>query len=109
MIVTLAIYLSLLIVLTGGGGIVPADLVFGAGFFLVMIFFGVGILRLRHPDPGSLIMWYPAFLSAMIMAGWCHYRTWHTDTIVWSGISYKVASGGKVEKIIRPEKQPIRE
>jgi hypothetical protein len=109
MMVTLAIYLSLLIVLTGGGGVVPAKLILGAVIFLVIVFFGVGILRFRHPAPGSLVMWYPAFLSAMIMAGWCHYRTWHTDTIVWAGISYKVASGGEVEKIIRPEKQPISE
>ncbi len=104
---TLVIYLSILIVLSGGGGVVPAKLVLGAGVFLVLIFSGVGMLRFRHPDPGSLIMWYPAFLAAMIMAGWCHYRTWETDTIVWAGISYKVASGGKVVKILRPGKRPI--
>ena len=100
---TVLISFSIVVVITGGGGIFDVREMAVPAVFLTAVVLGATIFRQQHPAPGSLILWYPAFLAALYMAGWCHYRTWFSDSITWAGITYKVASGGKVVKIIRPD------
>lgn len=100
---TLWVLFCMVIVLAWGLEIFPESWENGAAVFLAAIALSAGMLRLRHPAPGSLLLWYPAFVAALIMAGWCHARTWFSDAITWAGIVYKVAAGGKVVAIIRPK------
>jgi ceramide glucosyltransferase len=93
----------------GGLGLVPAHYLLAGSVFLIAGFIVSTFLRWQHPAPGSLILWYPAVLAALCMASWCHCRTWFSHSIVWAGITYKVAFGGKVMQIIRPEESAMRE
>ncbi|MFH0782141.1 MAG: glycosyltransferase [Pseudomonadota bacterium] len=97
------VFFSILIVATGAGGFFPRREVIVAIVFLTVMAVGASIFRLQHPAPGSLVFWLPALLAAMVMAGWCHCRTWFSDSITWAGVTYTVAAGGKVVKIIRPK------
>jgi ceramide glucosyltransferase len=101
---TLLVSCCIFIVVTGGLlGLVPLNYLIASSAFIIAGIAGSSLLRVQHPAPGSFILWYPAVLAALFMAGWCHGRTWFSDSIVWAGITYKVAPGGKVLKIIRPE------
>ncbi|MBU1565895.1 MAG: hypothetical protein KJ630_09740 [Proteobacteria bacterium] len=97
------IFFCILIIATGAGGFFPRREVVVATVFVTVMAVGASIFRLQHPAPGSLVFWFPALLAAMIMAGWCHCRTWFSDSITWAGITYTVATGGKVVKIVRSE------
>jgi ceramide glucosyltransferase len=100
---TFLVYFCIVVVITGGGGFFSCREVVAAAVFLTAVAIGAGIFRSRHPAPGSVVFWYPAFLAALFMAGWCHCHTWFSDSITWAGITYKVAAGGKVVDVIRPE------
>lgn len=106
---TLLVYFCIVVVLAWGLEIFPERLNYSAAVFLALILLVAGMLRTQHPAPGSLILWYPAFFSALLMAGWCHARTWFADSITWAGIIYKVAAGGKVVEIIRPLESELQE
>lgn len=67
----------------------------------LLVIFSI-LLRLSHPAPGALLLWFPGFIAALIMAGWCHFKTWFAGSISWTGITYEVKFGGQVTKIIRP-------
>lgn len=95
------VFFCTLTVATGGGGFFAGREVIAAAVFLIVMAAGATIFRSRHPAPGSLIIWFPALLAALVMAGWCHYRTWFSHSITWAGITYTVAAGGRVVKIIR--------
>jgi ceramide glucosyltransferase len=100
---TLLVYISILVVLAWNLEIFPVRYQYSAAVFLAALAAGGTFFRRRHPAPGSLIFWFPACLAALSMAGWCHFRTWFSDSITWAGITYKVAVGGKVVEIVRPE------
>jgi ceramide glucosyltransferase len=100
---TLLVYLCIVVVLSWGLQVFPAFYEYSAAVFLTVQALSLLAFRMRHPSPGSVIFFYPAFLAALFMAGWCHYRTWFADSITWAGITYKVAAGGKVVNIFRPE------
>jgi hypothetical protein len=68
-----------------------------APFFILGLF-----LWWDHPQPGSLFIWLPALPAALIMAGWCHARTWFAASITWAGITYTVTRGGRVSRVDRP-------
>ncbi len=101
---TLLVAFCCAVVMTGGGGLLSVREVAAALVFLAAGAIGSLLVRSRHPAPGSLICWYPALLAALVMAGWCHSRTWFSDSITWAGIRYRVAAGGKVVGIVRSEK-----
>lgn len=71
--------------------------------FLAILLIFSGFLRRAHPAPGPLLYWFPATLAALGMAGFCHCKTWFTQSIEWAGIKYKVGKHGEVLSIIRPE------
>ena len=68
---------------------------------LAAFFLFTGFLYWKHPSPGSCIHWFPATIAALIMAGYCHGKTWFSQSIYWAGISYTVERGGRVVRIER--------
>lgn len=63
-----------------------------------------GFLYWKHPSPGSSIHWFPATIAALAMAGYCHGKTWFSQSIHWAGIRYRVGKNGRVLAVIRPKK-----
>jgi ceramide glucosyltransferase len=104
-IFTFLICLGIVIVLAWDLETFPAPYVHGAALSLAILTVGIFLFRTRHPAPGSAVLWLPAFLAVLFMAGWCHGRTWFSHTLTWAGISYKVSAGGKVVEIMRPDEQ----
>jgi len=93
----------LLAVLAGLGGVVglvdPPLALISLGFLLTLT--GIGAwCRTLIPQPAPLGPWLLAFYANIFMACWCYLQTWRTHTIAWHGISYRVAWGGRVKKII---------
>jgi len=72
-----------------------------AGLVFFVIFTGIGIwCRILVPSPVPLGPWMAALYALHFMAFWCYVKTWFTNTLSWKGVSYRVAWGGKVKKII---------
>jgi cellulose synthase/poly-beta-1,6-N-acetylglucosamine synthase-like glycosyltransferase len=76
-----------------GGASLPALV-----FALSLVLLGA-TLRSCHPCPGRPATWFAAALANIGMAAWCFLRGLTTTHIVWRGISYRVAWGGKVRRI----------
>jgi ceramide glucosyltransferase len=106
---SLLVYLCIVVLLSWGLEVFPVHYEYSAAVFLAVQTIGLLFFRMQHPSPGSLIFWYPAFLAALFMACWCHLRTWFADSITWAGITYKVAFGGKVVKIVRSNESAMLE
>jgi ceramide glucosyltransferase len=89
-----------LALLGGCAGLVPPPLALASlGFLLALT--GIGVWsRTLIPHPVPLGPWLLALYATIFMAGWCYLRTWFTNTIAWRGISYRVAWGGWVQRII---------
>lgn len=102
LVFTLLVYLCIVVVLAWDLEIFVVRYQYSAAVFLAGLATGVILFHRKHPAPGAVVFWFPAFLAALFMAGWCHCRTWFSDSITWAGISYKVTAGGKVVDIIRP-------
>jgi ceramide glucosyltransferase len=102
---TLLVYFCIVVVLAWDLEIFTLRSVYSAAVFLAVLAVGVILFRRQHPAPGTVVFWFPAFLAALFMAGWCHSRTWFSDSIIWAGIIYKVTAGGKVVDIIRPAEE----
>jgi ceramide glucosyltransferase len=100
---TLLVCLCIFTIVTAGLRFLPDQYLSFSAVFLTTIAACSLIFRHCHPSPGSIWLWYPAFLAALFMAGWCHCRLWFSNSLTWAGITYKVASGGKVLQIIRPQ------
>jgi hypothetical protein len=93
----------LMAVLAGLGGMVglvdPPLALISLGFLLTLT--GIGAwCRTLVPHPAPLGSWLLAFYANIFMACWCYIQTWRTHAIAWHGISYRVAWGGRVKKII---------
>jgi ceramide glucosyltransferase len=56
--------------------------------------------RTLVPVPVPLGPWLMGFYANIFVTCWCYLKTWLTDTIAWRGISYQVAWGGRVKKVI---------
>jgi hypothetical protein len=93
----------LLAVLAGLGGVVglvdPPLALISLGFLLTLTAIGAWC-RTLVPHPVPLGPWLLAFYANIFMACRCYIKTWHTDTIAWRGISYRVTWGGRVREII---------
>lgn len=65
---------------------------FSLGAFLTL-------LRRLHPHPGS----WPSYLTAgsltLVMAAWCHAKTWFTREFRWRNLVYTVNRQGRVTRI----------
>jgi ceramide glucosyltransferase len=77
---------------------VPLALI-SLGFLLTLTAIGAWC-RTLVPRPVPLGPWLLAFYANIFMACWCYVQTWRTDTIAWRGISYRVAWGGRVRRVI---------
>jgi len=86
--------------LGGALGLVPPPLaLISLGFLLTLT--GIGAwCRTLVPQPVPWGPWLLAFYANILMACWCYIQTWGPSTIAWHGISYQVAWGGRVKKII---------
>ena len=74
----------------------------GAGAVYLMAFIPMGLIfRTLSPRRVPLVPWFKGFAIAMVVTFWCYARTWFTFHMSWRGISYKVAWGGRVVRIIR--------
>jgi len=93
----------LLAVLAGLGGMVglvaPNLALVSLGFLLTLTAIGAWC-RTLVPQKVPLGPWLLGFYANIFMACWCYLKTWTTDTISWSGISYRVTWGGRVREII---------
>jgi hypothetical protein len=69
----------------------------GLGFFPCAIL----AMRLFHPAPGARLSWLGAGFVAVFMACWCHFRTWFSRRVLWSGVEYEVAGNGRVLAVRR--------
>lgn len=101
---TLALYSSLIMVLLTPFGLIDTEIQQQAVLSLALFFLFGLLLRRFHPQPGPPIIWFAALLPSLLMAGWCHARTWMTTTITWAGITYTVTKGGRVTHIERPQR-----
>lgn len=90
-------------VLAGLGGMVglvsPHLALAGLGFLLALTAIGAWC-RSLVPHRVPLGPWLLGFYANIFMACWCYIKSWGTDTIAWSGTSYRVAWGGRVREII---------
>jgi ceramide glucosyltransferase len=93
----------LLAALAGLGGLVglvdPPLALVSLWFLLTLTAIGAWC-RTLVPQRAPLGPWLLAFYANIFMACWCYLKTWRTGTIAWHGISYRVAWGGRVRKII---------
>lgn len=80
------------------GAVPPTPALAAAGFLAVLTGVGAALHRL-HPRPGPLARWLTAFYAAILMASWCHLRTWFTLHLCWRGICYRVGLRGKVMEV----------
>lgn len=95
-VVTMALYISTAILLTFWSGLYSSQLInISLSYTLFFIVFSHAIRRV-HPAPGPIYLWYPAFVLAALVAGWCHAKTWFMKKIHWAEITYRVGSHGKV-------------
>jgi ceramide glucosyltransferase len=69
------------------------------GFLLALTAIGAWC-RSLFPQKVSWGPWLLSFYANIFMASWCYLKTWTTDTLAWSGISYRVTWGGWVQKVI---------
>ena len=97
--------LALLVILAGGrcllglGGWTSPASALTAALFLVLLT-GLGAaLRPLHPAPGPLHSWLAAFYASILMASWCHFKTWFARQLHWRGLSYRVSRGGRVTEV----------
>ena len=59
----------------------------------------LGLIRPVHPGPGPWPRYLNAALLTLIMAAWCHYRTWFAWGLRWRHLYYTVDRQGLVTGI----------
>lgn len=102
-LIAFLVHASLLICLTAPFFSISAKFFQYGLFFSIIFFISSCFLHFKHPRPGPFYLWFPASLTALAMGGWCHMRTWFSNTIDWANIQYHVGGNGRVTKIIRHE------